>query len=90
MHPRRNPDVKSSLLPDGYVVLSCSKTDWAHTINPVGALVWEFCDGEHSLEQIAGEISGIIPGDQLPDLDQQISLFVDELLVSGLLVDVGS
>lgn len=86
MHPRRNPDVKSTLLPDGYLVVSSCKTDWAHTLNPVGALVWEFCDGEHDVDQIIAEVSGLLPAGQPENLDEQVSKFVDELTASGLLL----
>lgn len=86
MHPRRNPDVKSTLLPDGYLVVSSCKTDWAHTLNPVGALVWEFCDGSHDVSQIVAEVVDLLPSGQLENLEEQVSKFVSELTASGLLL----
>lgn len=85
MNPRRNPEVKTTLLPDGYVVLFSTKTDWAHTLNPLGALVWEFCDGEHSVADIITELKELVcdlPEDGLSD---QVNTFVTELLAGGLL-----
>lgn len=86
MHPLRNPDVKTTLLPDGYVVLFSTKTEWAHTLSPVGALVWEFCDGEHAVEEITSELSGLISDVEKEVLSDQVQSFVNELLKSGLLL----
>ncbi len=85
MKPRRNPDVKSTLLPDGYVVLVSSQTDWAHTLTPAGALVWELCDGRHSTDEIAGEIAGMLPAPVRAPDKAEIDTLVSELLDLGLL-----
>src|SRR5688500_6603598 len=57
MYPRRKADVKTSVLPDGHVVLFSDTRDWGHTLNPRAALIWEFCDGEHTVAEIVSEVA---------------------------------
>lgn len=87
MAPRRNPDVKTTLLPDGYVVLFSTKTDWAHTLNPTGALVWEFCDGQHSVDELVSEVAGLLAGSDRKLLRTEVELLLQELLAAGLVFD---
>lgn len=54
--PKRNPEFITRLLPDGYVLVYSEKSEWVHTLTPLGGLVWEFCDGSNSAEQIADTI----------------------------------
>ncbi len=86
----RNPDVKSTLLPDGNVVLFNDGNDWAHTLNPVAAMVWEFSDGHHCLGDIVREILSLSDVFQADVLTEEISVLVDEMLDSGLLVAEGA
>lgn len=87
MHPRRNPDVKTTLLPDGYVVLYGADSDWAHTLNPTGAMVWEFCDGEHTVDQIAGEVAALLQTADKESFQTDIARLLDELIGLGLVSD---
>jgi hypothetical protein len=87
MKPIRNPDVKTTLLPDGFVVLFSTKTEWAHTLNPIGAIVWEYCDGCHSVDEIVAEVRQILEEKEEVQLSQVVRTFVEELLNSGLLVE---
>jgi hypothetical protein len=87
MHPKRNPDVKTTLLPDGYVVLFSIKTDWAHTLNPTGALVWEFCDGQHSVDELVSEVEGLLAGSDRKRLTTEVESLLQELLAAGLVLD---
>lgn len=61
--PKRNPDFNAKLLPDGFVLLYSSSSDWVHTLTPLGGLVWEFCDGENSIEQIAQLVKSSVQTD---------------------------
>ncbi|HEY9868319.1 MAG TPA: PqqD family protein [Candidatus Obscuribacterales bacterium] len=87
MHPKRNPDVKTTLLPDGYVVLFSTKTDWAHTLNPTGALVWEFCDGQHSVDELVSAVAGLLAGSDPERLRTEVESLLQELLAAGLVLD---
>lgn len=85
-HPQRGQNVRSTLLPDGYVVLHDIKTDWAHVLTPLGALTWEFCDGEHSAGDIAQEICRLVDdSSNKSELLPQIEQLVAELRSAGLL-----
>jgi hypothetical protein len=57
--PKRSDAIQTTSLPDGLAVLVNNKTNWAHTLSPLGALVWEFCDGLHSADQIVAELGSI-------------------------------
>jgi hypothetical protein len=82
---KRNPDINCQLLPDGNAVLFSSKSNWAHIINPVGAMVWEFCDGELSENEIMTQISELVQTDA-NSLKQEVVAFTKQLLESGLLL----
>lgn len=84
-NPRRNPDVRTTLLPDGHVVLFSTKTEWAHTLNPQGAVIWEFCDGSHSVDDIIEEVRQLMQEAAQEHVSRQVSEFINELLGSGLL-----
>ena len=55
--PTRRDDLKTILLPDGYVVVHSSTNNWVYTLSPVAGLTWEFCDGELCLPEIAAAVS---------------------------------
>jgi hypothetical protein len=86
MYPQRRPDVSSNLLPDGHVVIFCVKTEWAQTLNPTAAIVWEFCDGEHTVADIAQELATLL-GSEGTELGDDVSKLVAELGEAGLLID---
>lgn len=56
MKPIRNGSVKTSILPDGFVALHDLDRDLACTLSPIGAIVWELCDGTHSVDSIVSEV----------------------------------
>lgn len=85
--PQRNPEIETSLLPDGHVVLVSSKTDWAHTLTPTGALVWEFCDGTNSADEIVAKIQNIKEVPANPSLKDDVSTLLDELDEAGFFTD---
>jgi hypothetical protein len=81
--PKRDPAIKTNVLPDGHAVLVSLSTNWAQTLTPLGALVWEFCDGSNSLDDIAQQICAITNGDNDAKLKQSIKELVDELDDAG-------
>lgn len=85
MNLQRNPNITTKLLPDGHVVLFCAKTEWAYVVNPIGAIIWELCDGQLSDAEILRELQGLIPGASVQSLSQEMSSFVQEMVKSGLL-----
>jgi hypothetical protein len=68
---------------DGEAVLVLG--DELHLLNPVAALVWQCCDGESSVTEIAedlAEVFGAEPGTLQSDVERAITVFND----AGLLV----
>jgi len=84
---KRHPEVESKLLPDGHIVLFTQKTNWAHTLTPMGALVWEFCDGKNSLDDIVKLVAQVTETQQSGDLRDQVTTLLEELAEAGLFVD---
>jgi hypothetical protein len=80
--PHRNPALQTNVLPDGHAVVFDGVSSWAHTLNPVGALVWEYSDGNHSLSEIVAEVHGL---GQSWINDSQVNDFVGEMKRSGLI-----
>lgn len=87
MKPKRNPDIETKMLPDGHVVIFSKKSDWAHTITPLAAIAWEFCDGEHSLEDIVScvrDCANLNEGAANSNLKPAISDLLNDFAKSGL------
>jgi hypothetical protein len=85
MNWQRNPEVKTTILPDGHVALSTEKTEWVHILNPVGALVWELSDGALSTEEIITQISELIQSTDRTALEKDVQHFTKELIDAGVL-----
>jgi hypothetical protein len=86
MYPQRRADVRSTLLPDGYLVLFSTKTEWAQTLNPTAAIVWEFCDGERTVAEIAEELTELLGEAVKGDITKDVSQTVCDLVEAGLLI----
>ena len=82
---KRAPNSKSTLLPDGYVAIFCGSTDRAFTLPPVGALVWEFSDGELSTQEVVTEVAKLIGTQETAELRKQIQDLTNVLEKNGLL-----
>jgi len=69
--------VLDELLADGSMVLYHTASRKLMTLNPTAALVWEYCDGEHTIEQITSEVRAVFPA---------VSTIADD--VAGVLNDL--
>lgn len=85
--PKRSEEMESTSLPDGLVILVNKQTSWAHTLTPLGALVWEFCDGKNSVDEIVSNIKAIPEVGDRPTLHQEIADLVRQLDEEGFFVD---
>jgi len=82
---RRYPEVETNLLPDGCAVLFNTKTNWAQTLTPLGTIVWEFCDGGSSVDDIVDQIKECLSGeDEQPELKQHVMDLLEDLEDGGL------
>ncbi len=83
-YPVRTKDIAHRVLGDEAIIVNF-KDSLFYNLNPVGAFIWERCDGEHTLAQIAGELAeeyDVTPEEAARDCLQ----FIEELVQQGLLV----
>lgn len=85
-NPKRDPDIETTSLPDGYAVLVMKKTDWAHTINPLAAIVWEFCDGTNSVDEIIALIQAVPELEPRPQLREEVIGLLNQFEADGFLL----
>jgi hypothetical protein len=83
---RRASNAKTTVLPDGYVAIFCAPLDNAFTLPPVGALAWEFFDGELSAQEVVAEVAKAIGANETAELHKQILELTRTLEESGFLV----
>src|SRR5215470_19479281 len=84
---QRHPDVKAKILPDGYVLLHIKYINWVYTLTPLAGLVWEFCDGNNTLEEVVARICAIEEVGADPALSGKIADLMAELEKAGLLLE---
>jgi Coenzyme PQQ synthesis protein D (PqqD) len=83
--PRKNTCVVEELLPDGGMVLYNSCRQQLMTLNPTAALVWECCDGAHSLAMIAQELRDVFP--DAPTIAGDVLAVLQEFIGRAMIVD---
>ena len=81
----RNVKIRARVLPDGFVMLHSPQDNRVYTLTPIGGLVWEYCDGRNSIDDIVTKISEIDEVSFTPDLHSQVVALTDQLTESGLL-----
>jgi len=59
--PQRDAHVLDQLLADGSMVLFHQVSQQLLSLNPTGALIWEYCDGTHTPAGIAAEVQPLFP-----------------------------
>lgn len=85
---RRNPAVEEAPL-QGEMMLFDAATSKFFVLNPTMAVTWQACDGSHSVEQIAEELSAKFSGIGADQAIADVSKAVEELRGLGLLIDAG-
>jgi len=86
LKPKRDPEIETNILPDGHVVLVSPKTEWANTLNPLAALVWEFCDGENTPDDIVAQVLSVNLLPKTDSLKAEVTALISELEESGFLL----
>ncbi|AGY57687.1 PqqD family protein [Gloeobacter kilaueensis] len=87
-HPQARSDVLGEFLADGSAVLFDPLTSVAHELNPTAALVWDWCDGEHSADQIVAAVEECF-GTGGQDCRRDVYYFLAYLEGLGLLARAG-
>ena len=83
--PIANPVVVCRSEFDDWAVLFNPDTSDAVGINPVGVVVWNLMDGQHSLQKIVVEIKGHF-ADVSDAVVQHVTSFVNDLTERGFVV----
>lgn len=86
--PQRRPDVETHLLPDGTCLLFDPQVGEGFTLNVAGALVWDYCDGQLTGDEIARELAGLLP--EHPDVAEDTERLLTDLTERGLLLPAGT
>jgi Coenzyme PQQ synthesis protein D (PqqD) len=85
--PCRREGLSERALPDE-LVLYDPKTDKAYLLNRSAAAIWDLCDGERSLPELAAELAGgAVSGEGLL---QEVASAIERLCAEGLLEPPGS
>ncbi len=79
----RRADVPMEVMPDGSALLYDPLTDQGHVLTPLGALVWDMCDGTMSADQLVAEVTAALP--DVPDLIPTVTALIDEFARLDLL-----
>jgi len=69
---------------DDEKVLYDPKTQNTYALNPMAAVIWDLCDGEHTPAQIAEEVLSVLEADQsqvLSDVIRTVNEFLEKDLV---------
>ena len=85
--PRRRMDVLELDMGDGFILYN-HDSSLVHHLNPTAALVWQICDGNATVGQLAEEIA-LEYGLTVENVQMQLVTLVAELDALGLLEDAG-
>jgi hypothetical protein len=64
IHPRQRTDIETYIMPDGTCLLFDTVSNEGLALNAAGALVWDYCDGTLSADEIAAELATLLPEEQ--------------------------
>jgi hypothetical protein len=81
--PVKNKDTAHRMLMDEAIAVNF-RSSFFYNFNPVGARIWERCDGEHSVAQIAAELAEEYDV-TLEEATRDGQVFIDSLAAEGLL-----
>ncbi len=82
-YPVRNPDTAHRMLADEAIVVNF-KSSFFYNFNPVGARIWERCDGRHTVAQIAQELAEEFDV-KVEEATRDCQEFIDGLVAENML-----
>jgi hypothetical protein len=82
--PTARPEIEAYIVPDGTCFLYDPTRDEGFALDQLGALVWDYCDGATSREQIAAEVSALLPNHS--DLAERVNELLAMFATQGLLL----
>src|SRR5437870_63980 len=83
--PAKPGDVLELEMGDGFIVYN-HEADLVHSLNPSAAVVWQLCDGDGTVAELATEIAGAY-GVDARELEVQLAQLIAEFDALGLVID---
>jgi hypothetical protein len=83
--PQRKPEIMANDLGEQMALYSVEGKA-VHVLNPTARLIWDLCDGEHSLEEIEAAIRSSFAVPEGQDVQADIQRTVKELSDKNLLL----
>ncbi len=83
-HPVRRPDIETYVLPDGTSLLFDPIRESGLPLDVLSSLIWDYCDGELSDEEIVGEVVALLP--QIADVGVHVLSVIAGFEQQGLLL----
>lgn len=83
-HPVRRTDVETYVLPDGTSLLFDPISESGLPLDALSSLIWDYCDGALSDEEIAGEIMELLP--QITNVGEHVLTVIQGFEQYGLLL----
>jgi coenzyme PQQ synthesis protein D (PqqD) len=81
--PKARSGIETYIVPDGTCFLYNPASDASYVLDQVGALVWDFCDGNSSVSAIISELTALAPGDD--GMAARVTTLLTEFASEGLL-----
>ncbi|MGO8947348.1 MAG: PqqD family protein [Ktedonobacterales bacterium] len=82
--PCQRADIETHIMPDGTCLLFDPVANEGRALNAAGALVWDYCDGTLSTDEIAAELAALLPDE--PHMHAETLALLQELERMGYLV----
>ena len=84
--PKKRGDIINGDVGDE-VVLYDSKNDNVHHMNLLGSVIWDLCDGNHTVKDITEEIVDVLKADP-SQVEEDVTKMIEEFQGKGLLEEV--
>jgi len=82
--PAQNPDIATKEIGEE-TLLYGANAEAVHILNPTAKLIWDLCDGKHTIADITQEIldtfSGIEADHANNDVQQTLTVFLEKNLI---------
>lgn len=88
VRPTARVEIETHVFPDASCLLFDPLTQDGHVLDSFGALVWDYCDGQLTIEEIATEVGALVP--QYTDAKEQVRAIIEEYSQRGLLILAGT
>lgn len=86
MYPKRRAGIFSKALHDELVLYDAGGSA-IHVLNPTAVVVWNLCDGAHSLDEMTAALCAAFTVDPAADVAGDVQRILAELAAKGLVED---